>query len=393
MSAPGAHSDSGRAGLTARPPRALRNVMLAGAALGALFVAAPPARAVDGRPSGGAGAVFTLSNDSAGNAVVVFRRAADGTLTAAGSIPTGGLGSGAELGSQGALALGDGGRLLFAVNPGSDTVTVFRLRNGWLVPVDTAPSGGSTPVSLTASHDLLYVLNAGGAGSISGFRITPGGTLDPIAGSTQPLSGSGVGPAEVSFDGDGDILVVTEKTTNTIDTYLVDDNGVAGAPAPQPSAGTTPYGFAFGRGNLLLVSEAFGGAPHASAVSSYRLGEDGTLQVISPSVPTHQTAACWLAATDNGRFAYATNTGSASASGYRVDGHTGSIALLDPSGVTGMTGTTPIDVALSRDSRFLYTLNFADGSISEFRVGGDGSLTALGTVSGLPASVGGLAAR
>jgi 6-phosphogluconolactonase len=388
----------GRRELSSPSPWGLtfHRAVLGSAILGALLLAAPPATANNGHHEhtrGPAGEVFTMSNDAAGNAVMVFHRAADGRLTAAGSVPTGGLGSGAELGSQGALALSDGGRLLFAVNAGSDTVTAFRVHHGWLTPVDSEPSGGSGPISLTVSHRLLYVLNAGGDGNISGFHIAPDGMLDPIPGSTQPLSGSGVGPAQVGFDPDGDILVVTEKGTNMIDTYMLDDDGVAGPPDSQPSAGTTPYGFAFARGNTLLVSEAFGGAADASAMSSYWLAEDGTLQVISASVPTHQTAACWVAATGNGRFAYTTNTGSSSATGYEVNRHSGALTLLDPSGVTGTTGATPIDDALSRDGRFLYTLNFSDGTISEFRVRNDGSLASLGSVSGIPAAAGGLVAR
>ena len=41
------------------------------------------------------GVVYALSNDPAGNAVVAFARAPDGTLSPAGSFPTGGTGTGA----------------------------------------------------------------------------------------------------------------------------------------------------------------------------------------------------------------------------------------------------------------------------------------------------------
>ena len=45
--------------------------------------------------AGDNGAVYTLTNSAAGNAVAIFNRAADGTLTPAGSVSTGGLGTGA----------------------------------------------------------------------------------------------------------------------------------------------------------------------------------------------------------------------------------------------------------------------------------------------------------
>src|SRR6266566_5968638 len=65
------------------------------------------------------GNIYTLTNQIAGNAVAVFSQARDGSLTAAGSVSTGGLGSGSSLGSQGSLTLSHDGRWLFAVNAGS----------------------------------------------------------------------------------------------------------------------------------------------------------------------------------------------------------------------------------------------------------------------------------
>ena len=63
-------------------------------------------------------AVYTQSNDAGGNAVRVFERGADGSLTSAGSVSTGGLGTGATLTSQGAIALSDNGLVLIAVLAG-----------------------------------------------------------------------------------------------------------------------------------------------------------------------------------------------------------------------------------------------------------------------------------
>src|SRR4051812_23621056 len=49
------------------------------------------------------GAVYTMTNAASGNDVVAFVRQHDGTLIAAGSVSTGGKGSGDGLGSQGAM--------------------------------------------------------------------------------------------------------------------------------------------------------------------------------------------------------------------------------------------------------------------------------------------------
>jgi 6-phosphogluconolactonase (cycloisomerase 2 family) len=353
----------------------------------ALALAALGARAADAMAHS-SGAVYTLTNSPAGNAVKVFSRSGDGSLSPGGEFPTGGTGTGSGLGNQGAVVLD--GRRLFAVNPGSDSISAFAVEKGALELVDTVASGGDQPISLTVDDGLLYVLNAGGAGNISGFTVSHAGELTPVAGSTRPLSGSGTGPAQVSFDPEGELLVVTEKNTNLIDTYEVGDDGRASGPSPHPSSGATPFGFAFDRRDHLIVSEAFGGAADASAVSSYE-EDDGDLEPITKSAPTTETAACWIVVTKNGRFTYTTNTGSGSISGYAVS-HDGELSLLDADGRTGVTGPGPIDMALSRSSRFLYSLNSGDGTISGFRVEADGGLTPIGGAAGLPAGTNGLAA-
>src|SRR5207244_1289562 len=168
-------------------------------------------------------------------------------------------------------------------------------------------SGGVRPISVTNYHNLLYVLNAGGAGNITGLTVGNDGSLTSIAGSTRLLSNSAAGPAQVQFSPKGDVLVVTEKNTNMIDTYSVNGDGTATGPHSYSASGVTPFGFAFTNKGDIIVSEAFGGAANGSAASSYWVGSDGGLGVISPSSPTHQTSACWVAVTNNGRYAYTTN--------------------------------------------------------------------------------------
>jgi 6-phosphogluconolactonase (cycloisomerase 2 family) len=343
-----------------------------------------------------AGAVYVMSNSPGGNAILVFDRAADGALTPAGSYATGGLGTGGGLGSQGSVVVSDNGRWVFAVNAGSDSVSAFAALPNGLQLTDTELSGGERPISVTIHDDLVYVLNAGGAGNIAGFRLSAEGQLTALAGGIQPLSNGGAGaapgPAQVEFNPDGSLLVVTEKASNQIVIYPVGANGLAGAPAAHASAGATPFGFAFGLQGTLVVSEAFGGAPGASAASSYDL-RGGVLQVVSASAPTHQTAACWVAVTGNGKFAYTTNAGSGSVSGYGV-APDGGLTLLDANGQTGLTGpgSGPADVALSRNSQFLYVVAGGAHQVVAFEVGSDGSLNHLGEV-GIPAGAVGIAAR
>ena len=189
------------------------------------------------------GRVYTLSNASSGNQVLAFRRAANGGLTSVGAVASGGVGTGVALASQGALAMTADGQWLFAVNAGSDSISSFAVRPGRLVLADTAPSGGATPVSLAVHGRLLYVLNQGGSGNISGFWVGPGGHLAPIPGSTRPLSSSAASAEEVGFSPDGERLVVSEKATGLLDIFQVLDFGMVSGPATHPSNGAGPVRF------------------------------------------------------------------------------------------------------------------------------------------------------
>jgi 6-phosphogluconolactonase len=365
----------------------LRTLVAAAALTAALLVLAAPAMA-----SGGKGAVFTLTNAASGNAVAVFDRANDGSLTAAGTVATGGNGTGAGLGSQGAIVL-DGDRLL-AVNAGSNTLSLLHVnRHGNVSLADVEPSGGVGPISVTVHGKVVYVVNQGDAthaANIHGF-LALWGNLVPLPGSSRPLSTAAPGPAQIEFSPNGRFLAVTEKATNMIVTYKV-RHAYAGAPNAQPSAGVTPFGFAFDRKGRLIVSEAYGGAPDASVLSSYDLAGNGTITPITANVATTETAACWVVVTKNGRYTYTTNTGSNSISGYRIASN-GALTLLDADGKTANTGAGPLDLALARNSRLLYSLNSGVPEIQGFAVNGDGSLDPLGSIGGLPAGTTGLAAR
>lgn len=357
-----------------------------GMAIGAgVLSQAGPAAASEGR-----GVVYAEGNAASGNTVLAFERGADGRLTPAGSYATGGLGTGAGLGSQGAIARDED--VLLAVNAGSDDVSVLRVERHGLRLLDREPSGGDRPVSVTVHDGLVYVVNAGGTGNLSGFRLGRRGDLVPLPGSARPLSTGDSGPAQVEFSPDGDTVVVTEKGAGVIDGYPVRRDGRLGEPAVTASSGATPFGFAFDRRGRIVVSEAFGGAPGASAVSSYAVGRSGAARTITGSAPTLQTAACWVAVTDSGRYAYAANTGSNSITGYAI-APSGALTRLAADGVTATTGRTATDVALSRASRYLYSLGQADGSVTAFRVGPDGGLTSVGVTTGLPTSAVGLVAE
>ncbi|MCB0630271.1 MAG: beta-propeller fold lactonase family protein [Saprospiraceae bacterium] len=333
------------------------------------------------------GAVYTMDNAMGSNHVIAFNRSKDGTLGKPKMYATQGGGTGSGLGSQGSIV--SDGEYLYVCNAGSNSISVFKIAGPTLHFVDKAYSQGTMPISLTVYDNIVYVLNAGGSGNISGFRSYYG-HLSFIYGSSQSLSTSSAAGGQISFNNDGDQLVVTEKATNRITTYAVGADGRAGLGTPYPSAGETPFGFGFSADGDILVSEAFGGAPGGSTVTAYSLGTDGSVNTTSGPIATGQTAACWLTVTDDGDFAYVTNTGSNNVTSFRIS-NTGQLQLQN-GGNTAAAGAGPIDLDTSEGSIFVYVLNGGDDSISIFSRRYNGALHPVGTVTGLPASVVGIAA-
>ena len=318
----------------------------------------------------GGGSLYTQTNDPAGNSVQRCDRAADGSLTPAGTFATGGAGLAGLGGRQGAVELSGDGRSLYAVNAGSDSVTSFRVGRHRTVLLGSVASGGAAPVSIDEHRGRVYVLNSGGTPSVTAFSRHRDGSLRAIPDGTRELAAGAAGAAQVSVTPDGRALVVSERLANRLETLPLDAAGRPGAPVVTPSSGAVPFGFGItGRGDI-VVSEA-----GASTVSSYRLGAAGALGVLSASLPVGQGAACWIAVSPDGRFAY-TGNASGSISGFAI-------------GTTAMPSARDLDFDAS--GRYLHAIG-AGGQVSTFAVGRDGSLTLAGSA---PAATGitGAAAR
>jgi 6-phosphogluconolactonase (cycloisomerase 2 family) len=355
-------------------------VALAAAACSPLSEPASPTRSADdgalaSRSDNVIGAVFIETNSASGNAVISFARAADGTLSAPHTYATGALGSGGTvdpLASQYAIVLSGDNQFLYAVNAGSNSITAFAVNKNDLTRLSTVAAGGTRPVSLAVFGNVLYSLNTG-SNTLTGFVIGSDGALTRVPSWTRSLSAGATGAAAVRFNRDGNLLAVAERTSQTIDTYLVNDDGSLSAAISNHSSGAVPFGFDFTPQGTLIASEA-----GATAVSSYVADADGVLHVVTASASTRQAAPCWLIATVNGRFAYTANAGGNSISGFAV-APDGSISLVTPNGATGTmaAGSTPLDLDVSRDSRFLYVLKAGTGTVGAYAIAADGSLSAL----------------
>ena len=364
--------------------------------LATLVGGVPMAHAQSGDPSGEvsrlqrhAGAAFAMTNRSTGNQIITYRRAADGTLTRVGRVATRGRGLGTDLDTQGGLRLSRHHRFLYAVNAGTDNISVFAV-NGTHLRFVQKVYAGDEPNSLTIHRHLLYVLDGSVAGNgVRGFRVAANGRLTPLPHSVRLLSSPIAVPGTVQFSPDGRLLLVTEKTTNVvlspksaIDVFKVRRNGLLSAlPRREASHGVRPFSLAFRNSHQLLVAESFDATPGRSAVSSYRVSSTGSIHVRSGSVRNHQSDTCWVVITKDDRYAYTANFASGTISSYRFDS-TGRVRLID--GKAAFLGITsqPVDLDLAAGSHYLYLLLRGSGAVAAFKIADDGGLAPRGVVRG-----------
>jgi 6-phosphogluconolactonase (cycloisomerase 2 family) len=376
--------------------KALGRLIPAAAVAVAVAAFAAPAASAATRPApahdswgGAGGAVFALTDNTAGNAVVAYQRAANGTLTLAGTYPTHGLGgilTGSVVdhtASQGALAYDRARGLLIAVNPGSNTISVFSVHGDKLRLSQVLTSDGEFPVSVTVHGDHAYVLNALGGGALYGYRID-GHRLTLIHGSYRSLhlgttaaSQFTATPGQVTFTPDGTQLLVTTKATgNDVDVYSVGAGGLLSAsPTVNALPSDVPFAVAFDRAGHVVLAEA-----GPNAIATFTLSHGGVLAQLAVA-DTGQMATCWVVR--DGRYFYASNAGSGSVAGYTV-GWSGALTSLG--NTTTDAGT--VDATAAAHGQFLYVRAGAAGLVDEFAVGAGGALTPLGSVT-VPGGAGG----
>jgi 6-phosphogluconolactonase (cycloisomerase 2 family) len=369
--------------------RLTRMAVGASVLLGLSALVAPVAAGANGfppRPSFGGGdthVVFVQTDNTAGNQVAAYDRADNGTLTLEHTYSTGGLGgalNGSQvdhLGSQGSLNYDPRNNVVYAVNAGSNTVSVFSAWGDHLTLRQVVSSGGTFPVSVAVHGDLVSVLNARNGGSVQEYYAFFG-HLFPVPGSNRAL-GLTIPtdttefthtPGQVAYSPDGSKLIVTTKaSSNAVDVFNV---GFFGNLSPSPVVnslpGTVPFAITFDRSGHLVIAEA-----GPSALATFTLNWNRTISQLD-SLASGQTGLCWVAPA--GSLFFTGNTGANSTSGYQTNA-SGQLTLL------GATPTDPgtVDASASSNGHFLYVQTGGNGVVDEFQVNANGSLTEVGSVT------------
>ena len=356
-------------------------------------------RSSPGHATGGGEFVYVESNnpEPGQNAVIALRRnPSDGSLRQIGTFPTGGTGFanvtqglGPDDSDQEVVASPDG-RFLFAVNQGSDSIAVFRVRDdGRLARVGTFGSGGTQPVSVGLSGNHLYVANRGDALEGHAATIAPnytaftvhGTALTPVPGSTVTLP-VGLSPAQTLIARDGRFLFgdnfaipgTKPPLAQTIDPFRIQPDGtLAPAPGGPVAAAVDP--------NVLLGTAVHPTRPiiYGGLTGERHRGVHLRQRGVGAVRDVRRrpgAAPCWIAVSADGRFLYASNTGTDSIGVFSLADplhpvQVQEFKLAGPFAPPGAPGseTASFQIALDPSGRSLYAITQDTAATRDFQQG------------------------
>jgi hypothetical protein len=277
--------------------------------------------------------IYLESNSTAGNSIFTYTFNFTSAPVLHSTTPAGGIGV-----FDPSFALGPfdsdqnvienpSGTLLFAVNSGSNTISVFNIHpDGSLSPVNGSPfpSGGSDPVSVGLKGNTLVVVNKGQdpaqAGTASGamlpnyttFNISPGGQLTPVPNSTVSVA-VGSSPSQALIGSLGNVVFGADFLGGLLQSFSLDSNGALDQNLPQalPNsifAGLTGGHLPLGMRTHPFLPILYVDITPVSKVAVYAYDFQGHLNFVR-AVPDAGAAPCWAIVNHAGTHLYVTNTG------------------------------------------------------------------------------------
>ncbi len=382
--------------------RTLTKIAAAGLALVGIGPMMPVAAGNDGPKN----VVYVESNDQHGNAILAYRRHADGSLTTLPGSPfkTGGTGVGPtfNLGpydSDSEIITDPAHTFLFAVNGGSSSIAVFSIAaSGALTPVAGSPfdSGGSNPVSLALRGNILCVVNKDedpnhpgqSLPNYTSFRVTPRGALIPIPHSTV-YDENGSDPSQILLSPGGQVGFGADFLGGALRSFALAPTGrlipraIIAPPAfefADSGAPALPLGLAVHPTYPLL----YVGFVTINRIGIYRYDALGGLHYLR-SVPDSGKGVCWILLNKEATRMYTSNTVDPSISVYDLTHNPAEPVEIQKVNPNSIQGSNPggYQIALDPTGSFfhLVTQQFAATSTSManalhvFSVGGDGKLT------------------
>jgi 6-phosphogluconolactonase (cycloisomerase 2 family) len=320
--------------------------------------------------------VYTETNDVT-NAILAFRRDDTGRLTllSGAPFPTGGKGvvdpsfKLGPLDTDQNVLIDHDRRLLFAVNSGSNSIAVFRIRphDGSLEPVRGSPfpSGGINPVSIGLRGDQIVIINQemdpaqntpGGLPSIVTRHVTADGRIVKFPDDTTIPLPAGSAPSQALTANDRPFVFDAEFLGGQLASYRLFPNGLLTAnppqrlPASESVGGTAPL--PLGLWANPDTRQLYVGFVTVNKVGVYTWDENG-VPIFERTVSNSGTAICWLRTNRAGTRLYTANTGSSTVSVYDTTDP------AEPKEIQAVSTSGPgalFQLALDPTERFLYVI-------------------------------------
>lgn len=329
--------------------------------------------------------LYAQTNETV-NSVVHMLRNTDGSISVKNRTASGGMGLNAlrpgaaapgpnSLVSQNSVIISTDKTLLFAVNGGDSSVSVFSIdqATGDLTLKKSTKLLGTTPSSLAYRNGFLYVMFQSGANQVGAYSVQADGSLAQLSLQNLPVSGSI--PTQVVVSPDGNFIVVSAGTgSNAVVSYPMNKDGSLGSPVTNTTGITTPFAGAFGSASIYVSSDV-----STRSLASYAFTSAGVLNLIG-SVTSGEAAPCWLVITPNGKYVYVGN-GAGSISSYSV-GAAGALTLvnakaaMEPSVLPGVNSVAG-DSWVSPDGKFLYSDYLGADKVVAYSIGTDGALVKI----------------
>jgi 6-phosphogluconolactonase (cycloisomerase 2 family) len=325
--------------------------------------------------------VYTIANPGGPNIIDAYRQdPTSGKLTFIAGYKTGGLGlpSASVIGTEQHPLITDG-HLLYAVNPGSNDISVFRIHEDGTLELTNRPfpSGGIAPVSLALHDHLLYAANLGDNATppnYSGFTVHDG-LIEPLPASTITLN-IGDAPSDILFNKRGTLLVGAREAANTVDVFKVGDDGRlshTGEVGNQPGV----IGLAF---SPVSDQQLFGAITFLSGAAAYSVSPSGSISLINIVNDTQSLITCWEVIESTGTRGWFVDPGTGTIILYSID-QNGALARVSAHKTLGIA---PSEVVLSRSGKFMYVIDVFSNAIESLALTGqesDGGLASIETVS------------
>lgn len=273
------------------------------------------------------------------------------------------------------MAISPNQRFLTVANRNTNNLSQFSINqtNGNLTLVETVPSGGNTPISISyhPKKDLLYVGNSNNYSTFSVNSLT-GNLLLVNTLAHSNASGS------IIVEPFGNFFYRSNYNGNSIESFPIDINTgfLSQNPIQSIGSGFRPRRLAFHtNGNTLYVAYE----THSS-ISTYQIDSNtGFMSSIFPEMPSTGVVTGSIVTDPKGRFFYIANRDTNTISMFATNPVTGELFPLSPTTIA--TGTEPLGITVDPSGKFLYNTNIAIATAGIFTINqSNGLLTPNGNV-------------